>query len=48
MKDLQSALFGNPKVGLQPAELQPSLVVLDREVESRIEVLKIFLIQIRK
>ena len=38
MKDLQGALFGNPKVGLQPAELQPSLVVLDREVESRIEL----------
>ena len=37
MKDLQGALFGNPKVGLQPAKLQPSLVVLDR-VESRIEV----------
>ena len=38
MKDLQSALFGNPKVGLQPAELKPSLVVLDRKVESRFEV----------
>ena len=37
MKDLQGALFGNPKVGLQPSELQPSLVVLDREVESKVE-----------
>ena len=38
MKDLQGALFGDPKVCLQPAELQPSLVVLDREVDSRIEL----------